>query len=220
MYRDAVAADATEAKDPAKESKKKRNSKDARKESGKRTSSEYVAPVEDLPESSNSKRSKAGAPAVKKMRKNFFDRLYHGIWSFDEYFILKKDAMGRIGFSSYQKCTAALRMLAYGTTVDLWDEYLRMSERTCEYAMVRFATVVVSVFGPQYLREPTVADTKRLLAISEARGWSGLLESLDYMHWKWKNCPKALQGEYQGHVKKPTIILEAVASQDLWIWHA
>jgi hypothetical protein len=40
------------------------------------------------------------------------------------------------------------------------------------------------------------------------------------MHWKWKNCPTAYQGTYCGHVKEPTIILEAVASHDLWIWHA
>jgi hypothetical protein len=25
---------------------------------------------------------------------------------------------------------------------------------------------------------------------------------------------------YSGHVHEPTIILEAVASKDLWIWHA
>ncbi|XP_020146623.1 uncharacterized protein [Aegilops tauschii subsp. strangulata] len=133
--------------------------------------------------------------------------------------ILKKDVVGMIGFSGCHKCTAALRMLAYGTTVDSWDEYLQMSESTHGDAMVRFATIVVKVFGPQYLREPTVADTERLLAISEARGCLGLLGSLDCMHWKRKNFPKALQGQYQGHVKN-SIILEAVASQDLWIWHA
>ncbi|XP_020171761.1 uncharacterized protein [Aegilops tauschii subsp. strangulata] len=86
---------------------------------------------------------------------------------YDDYFILKKDAMGC--FSGYQKCTTALRKIAYGTTANSWDEYLWMSESTCGNAM---------------------------------------------------NCPKALQGQYQGHVKKPTIILEVVASQDLWIWHA
>lgn len=55
--------------------------------------------------------------------------------------------------------------------------------------------------------------------MSEARGWPGLFGSLDCMHWRWKNYLEALQGQYHGHVKKPTIILEAVASQNLWIWH-
>ena len=63
-------------------------------------------------------------------------------------------------------------------------------------------------------------NTERFLAISEVRGWTCLFGSFDCMHWKWKNCLEALQGQYQSHVKKPTIILEAVASQDLWIWHA
>ena len=42
-----------------------------------------------------------------QMRKTVFDRLYHGVRSYDDYFILKKDAMGTIGFSGYQKCTDA-----------------------------------------------------------------------------------------------------------------
>ena len=61
---------------------------------------------------------------------------------------------------------AVLWMLAYGMTTVSWDKYLRMSESTCGDAMVRFATVVDEVSVPQYLREPTMADTERLLAIS------------------------------------------------------
>ncbi|VAH58613.1 unnamed protein product [Triticum turgidum subsp. durum] len=87
-----------------------------------------------------------------RMHKNVFDRLYHDIQSFEDYFILKKDGMGRIGFCGYQKCTAALRMLAYGTTANSWNEYLRMSESTCGDAMVRFTTAVIEVIGPRYLR--------------------------------------------------------------------
>ena len=47
-----------------------------------------------------------------------------------------------------------------------------------------------------------------------------MLESLDCTHWQWKNCPVAQHGTYRGHKGHPTIILEAVASYDTWIWHA
>ena len=68
MYRDAVAAEAAAATVPTKENRgKKKDSRDTGKESGKRTSSECNALVDDLPESSNSKRSKVTAPQVKKV---------------------------------------------------------------------------------------------------------------------------------------------------------
>ena len=40
------------------------------------------------------------------------------------------------------------------------------------------------------------------------------------MHWEWKNCPTAWGGQYAGRSGSPTIILEAVADYDLWIWYA
>jgi hypothetical protein len=68
MYRDAVAAEAADIPAPTKETKKgKKASRDAGKDSGKRASSECAAPVEDLPESSTSKRTKATPPAVKRV---------------------------------------------------------------------------------------------------------------------------------------------------------
>lgn len=47
-----------------------------------------------------------------------------------------------------------------------------------------------------------------------------MLGSVDCMHWRWKNCPVAWHGQFTGHVKDPTIILEAVADQETWFWHA
>ena len=75
-------------------------------------------------------------------------------------------------------------MLAYGIPGDLVDEYVRMSESTCLLSLYTFCTAVVEVFGPEYLREPTVADMERLLAINAERGFPGMLGSIDYMHWK------------------------------------
>ncbi|CAN1267940.1 hypothetical protein LINPERPRIM_LOCUS12970 [Linum perenne] len=48
-----------------------------------------------------------------------------------------------------------------------------------------------------------------------------MLGSIDCMHWPWKNCPVDWKGQFtRGDQGVPTIMLEAVASQDLWIWHA
>ena len=68
MCREAVAAEATTAAVPAKESKgKKKDYRTSGKESGKRAPTECTTPVDDVLECSNSKRSKLAAPQVKKV---------------------------------------------------------------------------------------------------------------------------------------------------------
>lgn len=83
-----------------------------------------------------------------------------------------------------------------------------------------FCQDINSVFGKEYLRKPNAIDIDHLLQVAEARGFPGMLGSLDCMHWKWKNCPTKDVGAYRGRNKGCTIILEAVASYDTWIWHA
>ncbi|KAL5548699.1 hypothetical protein UlMin_003930 [Ulmus minor] len=111
-------------------------------------------------------------------------------------------------------------MLAYGIAADATDEYIKIGESTAIQSLKKICRAVVEVFSEQYLRSPNANDVARLLHISKRRGFPGMLDSLDCMHWKWKNCPTAWAGQYAVHSGSPSIILEAVADYDLWIWHA
>ena len=138
-----------------------------------------------------------------------------------DYFQLKYDAVGNRGLTPLTKCTAALRMLGYGISADCVDEYLKIGESTSLQCLKRFAEGVIAIFGEEYLRKPTQADVDRLLAVGNERDFPGMLGSIDCMHWEWKNCPTAWKAAFAKRVYKvPTIILEAVVSYDLWIWHA
>ncbi|XP_058748643.1 uncharacterized protein LOC131621623 [Vicia villosa] len=119
-----------------------------------------------------------------------------------------------------KKCTSAIRMLAHGSPADSVDEYVRIGESTSIECLQRFVQGVNAVFEAEYLRKPNNIDVEHLLQMGESRGFPSMLGSIDCMHWEWKNCPVAWKGQYcRGDHGKPTIMLEAVASQDLWIWH-
>jgi len=112
-------------------------------------------------------------------------------------------------------------MLAYGSPVDALDEYLKIGKSIALQCLDKFARGVIEVFGGEYLRRPTREDVERILQVNESRGFPGMLGSIDCMHWRWENCPLAWRGQFtRGDYGVPTIILEAVASHDLHIWHA
>uniref|UniRef100_A0A0D3DPA3 No apical meristem-associated C-terminal domain-containing protein n=1 Tax=Brassica oleracea var. oleracea TaxID=109376 RepID=A0A0D3DPA3_BRAOL len=112
------------------------------------------------------------------------------------YFREKKDGLGRISLSPLQKCTAAIRVLAYGSAADAVDEYLRLGETTTQLCVEHFVEGIIYLFGDEYLRRPTLADLQRLLDVGEYRGFPGMIGSIDCMHWEWKNCPTAWKGQY------------------------
>ncbi|XP_071718170.1 uncharacterized protein [Rutidosis leptorrhynchoides] len=111
--------------------------------------------------------------------------------------------------------------MAYGTTPDLFDEYIKIGEKTAAFCLDNFCRCVFHLFAPVYLRKPIADDIARLYNFyAQKHGLPGMLGSIDCMHWQCKNCPIAWQGQYTRDQKGPSIMLEAVASQDLWIWHA
>ncbi|XP_052136453.1 uncharacterized protein LOC127754887 [Oryza glaberrima] len=155
-----------------------------------------------------------------RMSRELFLRIVASVEAHDDYFRQRPNAMGLFGATALQKMYGAIRMLTYDIPADSLDEVVRISESTMIEAFKHFVKAVVDVFSDQYLRAPTAEDTARLLAINTPRGFPGMLGCIDCMHWRWKNCPTGWKGQYSGHVDGPTMILEAVASKDLWIWHS
>ncbi|XP_021721236.1 uncharacterized protein LOC110688780 [Chenopodium quinoa] len=154
-----------------------------------------------------------------RMRKHVFTRVVEELRESNEYFRQRPDATRRLGVSAFQKCTATMRMLAYGTAADVVDEYLKIAASTARDCLHHFVEGFISKFGQEYRRRATPADVERLLHESNVRGLPSMLGSIVCMHWEWKNCPRAWIGMYQGRSKNATIILEVVAFKDLWIWN-
>lgn len=154
-----------------------------------------------------------------RMRQSLFETILEGIQRYDDYFTQKIQCTGELGLTPYQKMTAAMRMLANGCSADSVDEYIRIGETTTFACLKHFCKAVIAVFGKEYLREPTAEDMAKLLAENAARGFPGMIGSVDCMHWEWKNCPKAWAGAFTGYKGICSIILEAVASYNLRFWH-
>jgi hypothetical protein len=80
------------------------------------------------------------------MSRDLFMVIQRGIRD-DTYFQCGPDATGALGFTSYQKCYASIRMLAYGMTADIFDEFLRIGESTYLDSMYLFYRSMIVVIG-------------------------------------------------------------------------
>ena len=126
-----------------------------------------------------------------RMRRDAFLEVMNVVLSHDPYFEERANYARKVGLSTLQNCTAAIRMLGYGFAADSVDEYCRIAESTALEILKRFSRAIVeSDFGKAYLSEPTKDDIDRIVNFNETRRFRGMFGSLDCMHWEWKNCHK------------------------------
>uniref|UniRef100_A0A0D3DS15 DDE Tnp4 domain-containing protein n=1 Tax=Brassica oleracea var. oleracea TaxID=109376 RepID=A0A0D3DS15_BRAOL len=114
------------------------------------------------------------------MNKTLFMHIVDRISNEIHFFRPKKDGLGRVGLSSLQRCTTAIRVLAYGSAADTVDEYLRLGETTTRSCLENFVEGIIYLFGDEYLRRSITADLQRLLDIGEHRGFPGMIGSIDF----------------------------------------
>uniref|UniRef100_A0A0D3D9D3 Myb-like domain-containing protein n=1 Tax=Brassica oleracea var. oleracea TaxID=109376 RepID=A0A0D3D9D3_BRAOL len=131
-----------------------------------------------------------------RMNKPLFMHIVGRLSNEVQFFRQKEDALGRLGLSTLQKCTSAIRVLAYGTAADTVDEYLRLGESTTRKCLEHFVEGIIHLFGEEYVRRPTSTHLQRLLDVGEHRGFPGMIGSIDCMHWEWKNCLTAWKWQY------------------------
>ncbi|GJY10809.1 ALP1-like protein [Tanacetum coccineum] len=151
------------------------------------------------------------------MARPLFNQIITAVTDHDPFFRSNVDCAGRQGISGLIKCTSAIRQLAYGVHAEFLDEYMQISERTSRTALDHFCQAVMKIYGPEFLRKPTVIDIEKLyLHHEEKHGFPGMLGSLDCTDWEWFCCPYAFKAHYvrRDHGPNPFILLEVVASQD------
>ncbi|XP_053698868.1 uncharacterized protein LOC128745822 [Sabethes cyaneus] len=140
-----------------------------------------------------------------RMTKEMFWRISDGLKNHD-FFKQKIDAVGKRGLSTVQKVCAAVRMLAYGTSSDSVDEYLKMGDSTAMLCLKEFCSSILSDSSKRAKKEGFPV----CLVASTAGTGSGTSHK----------CPTAYKGQFTGKEGKATIVLEAIASSDTHIWHS
>ncbi|XP_013585405.1 PREDICTED: uncharacterized protein LOC106294396 [Brassica oleracea var. oleracea] len=142
-----------------------------------------------------------------RMRKHVFLWIVGDLSSSDDYFTQRFDAANKEGISPLEKCTTAMQMLAYGVAADAVDEYIKIGGTTALECLRRFCKGIIQLYEQVYLRAPTQDDLQRILHVSEKRGFPGMIGSIDCMHWEWKNCPTAWEGQFTRGDKGTTTML-------------
>jgi hypothetical protein len=87
-----------------------------------------------------------------------FLSIMHKLSETSLYFCKRYDATGHAGLTTLQKCTTALRQLAYDMAADTIDEYLKLGKITALECLEYYCLGIIECFGDEFLCRPTVAS--------------------------------------------------------------
>lgn len=110
-----------------------------------------------------------------RMSSRLFKQIVNDITNYNadplpEYFhFFKKriDCTSRPSVSPIMKCIAAIRQLAYGSTPDAFDEYLRILERCSRECLLNFTKCIYILCVEEFLRKPNSDDIEKIYALHE-----------------------------------------------------
>jgi hypothetical protein len=151
-----------------------------------------------------------------------FERIVRVIIPRNGFYSGNEDATKRAVPSWQARVLLPLKCIAFGAPPHAFIDYFSMSKTQARCCMENFVQTMAECFNEEYLRNPTAADVSAILELHRRKheGIAGMLGSIDCMHVRWKNCPKAYKGQFKGKSKDATIVLEAACDYNLWFWHA
>ena len=116
-----------------------------------------------------------------RMSKPLFLKIFNDLIVFDDYFVQKPDAVGKLGAHPEQKIMAALLVLTTGGSFEEMADgvYTRLSDTTIWHSLQHFCDGVIELYGEEYLRSPTQQDIERLEEMNSKRGFPGMFASID-----------------------------------------
>ena len=133
------------------------------------------------------------------------------------------NAPGKQTICLMAKLLYCLKLLAYGFSPSAFQDYFQMGLTMIWKAFVEFTRIVSTSedLCQDFFREMMKADARCVTTMHlKEHDIEGMAGSLDCMHVKWKNCPVAWQGQYQGKEGCQTIVMKAFCDFNLWFWHA
>jgi hypothetical protein len=78
-----------------------------------------------------------------------------------------------------------------------------------------FTRTIVDLYEVEYMRPPNQSELHEIVVENEASGFLGMIGSTYCMHWEWSIYSVAHHGKYNRHKGGPTVILEALPTNNL-----